>query len=464
MDILLTHGYYLSEDPHEQAVMKPYPPLGVLSLSAYLKARGFSVEVFDATFQQPADFSAYLLASRPSVVGIYVTLMTKLQVLAMIAEAKQHGSRVILGGPEPASYAEEYLAHGADVVVIGEGEHTLEELLTALASHGPHQLHHVAGIVFQDGDGQPVRTSPRPFIANLDSLPPPDRETIDISTYLRVWRQHHGLGSISLICARGCPYHCDWCSHSVYGNSHRRRSPQHVADEVQVLVDRYQPDQLWYADDVFTIKPSWLFAYAAELERRRLRLPFECISRADRLNERIVSTLAQMGCRRVWIGAESGSQRLLDAMQRGVSVEAVQAMTRLCQQHSIEVGMFIMLGYEDEQEADLIATVAHLKRADPDVFLTTVAYPIKGTGYYRKVEQKLLTHAVWSGRTDRDFAVQGRHSRRYYHHATRWMIGEVMFHKQWRRQPRNPVQLLKSAANVVRGRLGMALTQYEIES
>src|SRR5262249_23044428 len=153
--------------------------------------------------------------------------------------------------------AEEYLAHGADVVVIGEGEEALEQLLSELAAHGPNDLAHVPGIVFRNGEGICVRTPWRPMMKDLDTLPFPDREAIDLDAYIHAWREHHGRGSVSLICARGCPYHCDWCSHTVYGETHRRHSPTRVADEVQMIIERYKPDQLWYADDVFTIKPSW---------------------------------------------------------------------------------------------------------------------------------------------------------------------------------------------------------------
>jgi radical SAM superfamily enzyme YgiQ (UPF0313 family) len=463
MDILLAHGYYLHEDPHELQVMKPYPPLGILYISAYLKSRGFSVGVFDSTFRRPADFAAVLAAERPAVVGLYCNLMTKFNILGMMAQAKQAGAWVVLGGPEPPYYAEEYMGHGADVVVIGEGEMALEQLLAELPARGPRDLGHVPGIVYRDGEGQAIRTPPRPMIKDLDSLPFPDREAIDLPEYVRVWREHHGRGSVSLICARGCPYHCDWCSHSVYGETHRRHSPRRMADEVQHIVERYRPDQLWYADDVFTIKHSWFFEYAAELEKRKLRLPFECISRADRMNERVVETLAKMGCYRLWIGSESGSQRVLDAMRREVSVEAVQAMSRLCQRHGIEVGMFIMLGYEAEEQSDLEATVDHLKKANPDLFLTTVAYPIKGTGYYKKVGDRVLARSAWEARTDRDLSVAGRHSRRYYASAIRWMVGEVALHKQRNQGKGSVVQMARAAANIVRGRVGMALASREVE-
>lgn len=459
MDILLTHGYFLHEDPHELKVMKPYPPLGILYNAAYLKREGFDVRVFDTTFSTLAEFEAYVRRERPAVVGLYTNLMTKFNVLKMMTLCNSVGATVVLGGPEPVNYAAEYFARGADVIVFGEGEATLAELLPRLAKTGAHRLGEIAGVIYRDEDGSIVRNAARSYLPDLDALPDPDRDAIDLDRYVETWRTHHGAGSVSLICARGCPYHCEWCSHAVYGNTHRRRSPQRVAAEVDYLLARYKPDQLWYADDVFTIKHSWLFEYADELKRRNLRLPFECISRADRLNEHVIDRLAEMGCYRLWIGSESGSQNVLDLMKREVSVAQVQAMTHALKKRGIQTGMFIMLGYEGEDERDLAATVDHLKKAAPDVFLTTVAYPIKGTPYYAKVADRVVARTDWSLRSDRDLSVKGRHSPRYYSFATRWMVNAVALHRE--RTNGQIARQLKAAANVVIGRAGMALTQHE---
>ena len=462
MDILLTHGYFLYEDPHELKVMKPYPPLGILYNSAYLKRAGYSVGVFDTTFSSLAEFVAFVERERPPVVGLYTNLMTKFNILKMIAACKRAGSNVVLGGPEPASYVQEYLDRGADVIVVGEGEATLAELLPRLAKDGPHRLDGIQGIAYRDESGSVVRAMPRPYIPALDSLPDPDREAINIDQYVETWRTHHGMGSVSLICARGCPYHCEWCSHAVYGNTHRRRSPERVAAEVEFLLERYKPDQLWYADDVFTIKHAWFFEYADELKRRGVRLPFECISRADRLNEQVIDRLVEMGCYRLWIGSESGSQNILDEMRREVKVEQVQAMTHALKRRGIQTGMFIMLGYEGEEMEDLQASVDHLKKSAPDVFLTTIAYPIKGTPYYKKVEERVLARADWEHRSDRQLTVKGRHSMRFYSYATRWMVSSVALHRE-RTNGANVVRMAKTAANAAIGRLGMALTRREVE-
>ena len=463
MDILLTHGYFLYEDPHELKVMKPYPPLGILYISSHLKAKGFDVGLFDTTFSSKDECRAYLRRERPSVVGIYTNLMTKLNVIPMIGWCKEVGATVVVGGPEPPNYAEHFFDHGADVVVTGEGEHTLEELIPALARVGPHRLHGIPGVTFRDEKGITHKNPPRPQIKNLDGQPFPDRESIDLQKYVDTWRTHHGVGSVSLITARGCPYTCKWCSHTVFGNTHRRRSPENVVAEVEGLIERYKPDQLWYADDVFTIHKGWTLKYAQLLKDRGIRLPFECISRADRLDPQVIEALAGMGCDRLWIGSESGSQRVLDAMDRRTRVEDVRAKTHLLREVGIKTGMFIMLGYEGEGISDLEETVDHLKKSNPDIFLTTVAYPIKGTPYYYEVESRLIDNMPWDRRTDRDLTVAGRHSKRFYSYATRWMVNEVGLHKMRHNGTRDVRKLAKAYVNARIGRIGMALTSKEIE-
>jgi radical SAM superfamily enzyme YgiQ (UPF0313 family) len=390
MDLLLTHGYFLHEDPKELQIMKPYAPLGLLYLSSYLRGKGFDVEIYDSTFGSRQALFRILETEPPATLGIYANLMTRANALAILQRAVACGWKVVMGGPEPANYADRYLAAGAHAVVPGEGELALEAIL-------------------RGGEPGPARLLP-----SLDAQPWPDRERIDIDQYLRVWREHHGAGSVSVITARGCPYHCRWCSHSTYGKTHRRRSAVAVVDEVEWILNCYQPEQLWFADDVFTIHHGWLDAYSAEMRRRGLHIPFECITRADRLNARVAAQLAELGCDRVWIGSESGSQRLLDAMERGVTVAQVRDAVGHLKQNGIRTGMFFMWGYEGEELSDIEATYEHVKACRPDVFFTTVSYPIKGTPYYDEVAPKLVQLGQWQATTDRDIKIRGRRSRHFY--------------------------------------------------
>jgi anaerobic magnesium-protoporphyrin IX monomethyl ester cyclase len=427
MDLLLTHGFFLCEDPKELQIMKPYAPLGILYLASHLRAKGFSVELFDTTFSSRVEFERHLSTEPPSVLGVYANLMTRGSVVRIVLAAREFGWKTVVGGPEPGAYVNEYLAAGADVVVIGEGERTLEELLPILRVGAKERLADVHGIAFCAEDGQVVRTPPRAQIPDINQQPWPSRESISVERYLQTWRRHHGAGSVSMITARGCPYECQWCSHEVYGRTHRRRKPDLVADELEWILARYNPDMLWFADDVFTIHHGWLAEFAAEMKRRSLRIPFECISRADRINERVADLLAALGCFRIWIGSESGSQRVLDAMRRGVTVKQVQSAVGMCKARGIQTGMFLMWGYEGEELEDIEATIQHVKDSRPDIFLTTVAYPIKGTAYFDAVQDRAVNSKEWAESSDRDFQIHGRHSRDYYQHADRLLRAEVEF-------------------------------------
>jgi radical SAM superfamily enzyme YgiQ (UPF0313 family) len=422
-DLLLAHGYFLFEDPKERQIMKPYAPLGILYLCSHLRSKGFAVDVFDTTFSSRDELFRFLRSESPSVLGLYANLMTRGNIVETLRVAKEAGWTTVVGGPEPGAYTLEYLREGADFVVAGEGEVTMEELLLALRG-GAHDLTKIAGLSFML-DGHLQQGAPRGQITNLDLQPWPARDAIDIRRYIDTWRHHHGTGSVNFITARGCPFHCNWCSHQVYGQSHRRRDPVLVVDEVEWLIREYTPDIIWVSDDVFTINHSWMRSYAAEMTRRRLHIPFECISRADRLNAEMLDLLAGLGCFRVWIGSESGSQRILDSMERGVKIEQVQNAVHMCRERGIQSGMFLMWGYEGEELEDIEATIRHVSLSKPDIFFTTVSYPIKGTPYYQKISDKLVQLAPWSATSDRELAIKGRHTRQFYSHVDKLLRDEV---------------------------------------
>jgi radical SAM superfamily enzyme YgiQ (UPF0313 family) len=463
-DLLLTHGYFMFDDPKELQILKPYAPLGILYLCSHLRAQGFEVDVFDTTFSTRDVLFNHLRTEKPSVLGVYANLMTRRNVVDILRVAREAGWRTVVGGPEPGAYAQEYLEAGAECVVFGEGELTMTELLLAFRQSGTSSLANVAGIAFLDEDGALHQTPQRAQIANLDTQPWPAREAIDVQRYVRTWKDAHGQGSVSFITARGCPYKCRWCSHQVFGMTHRRRDPVRVVDEVEWLLQRYTPDMVWVADDVFTIHHGWIRTYAAEMKRRGIRIPFECISRADRLNAEMADLLAELGCFRVWIGSESGSQRILDAMERGVKVEQVQSAVELCRTRGIQSGMFLMWGYEDEQMPDIEATIQHVKRSQPDIFFTTVAYPIKGTPYYERAKDRLVQPQSWSTSSDREVKIKGRHSRRFYDHADRLLRDEVALSRLATTNAGDATAEADLQSRIRANRQAMALSYEEVEA
>jgi anaerobic magnesium-protoporphyrin IX monomethyl ester cyclase len=424
MDVLLTHAYFLEDDVKEQHIMRPYVPLGILYISAYLESKGIANEVFDTTFSSKTKFRAYLTKEQPKIIGIYVNLMTKINVLESMRFIKENlpSTKIILGGPDVRYNAVNYLTHGADVIVYGEGEETMRELCEAIRQG--QSVEAVHGVSFLE-DNQLIETSEREKIKNLDDLPAPNRSKIDLQKYLYAWRTHHGKNAMSVSTMRGCPYTCKWCSRAVYGLSYRRRSPERVVEELLSIKRDYNPDSLWFVDDVFTISHKWLSAFRDELKKHDLIIPYECITRADRMNEEVVKILKETGCFRVWIGSESGSQKVIDLMDRRVDVQQVRQMIKLSKKEGIEAGTFIMLGYPGETEEDIEETIHHLKEANPDHFTITVAYPIKGTELYQEVEARQTTNPLWSASTDRDIDFKRMYSRKYYDYAVKHVVNEV---------------------------------------
>jgi radical SAM superfamily enzyme YgiQ (UPF0313 family) len=462
-ELLLTHGYFLFEDPKERQIMKPYAPLGILYLCSHLRKKGFDVDVFDTTFASREELFRCLRTEKPSVLGVYANLMTRSNVIEILGVAHEAGWKTVVGGPEPGAYTLEYLQAGADFVVSGEGEVTMEELLQALRC-GETDFTKIAGLSGLDESARMFQGPPRGQIANLDQQPWPAREAIDIQRYVETWRTHHGTGSVNFITARGCPFRCNWCSHQVYGQSHRRRDPVQVVDEVEWLLGEYSPDIIWVSDDVFTINHAWIRTYAAEMKRRGLRIPFECISRADRLNAEMFDLLAELGCFRIWIGSESGSQRILDAMDRGVKVEQVQDAVRMSRERGIQSGMFLMWGYEGEELEDIEATIDHVSNSNPDIFFTTVSYPIKGTSYYKKIADRLVQLESWSKSSDRELKIKGKHTRQFYAHVDRLLRDEVERTRLLKTNTTpDELALVTLEQKISEARAGMRATYAEVE-
>ena len=247
--------------------------------------------------------------------------------------------------------------------------------------------------------------------------------------YLDTWKKHHGASSITLSTQRGCPYTCKWCSTAVYGQSYRRRKPQEVIDEMVFLNHEYKPDHFWFVDDVFTVSHRWLKEFADLISEQGVKVQFECISRADRMNKEVLSLLQKAGCFRVWIGAESGSQKIIDAMDRRVDVNMVREMIQLAQTYNIEAGTFIMIGYPGETIEDINKTIHHLKVSNPSSYTITKAYPIKGTGLFDDVEETMIYNFDWQTSTDRDRDFKRTYASKFYDYAARYVVNEVESYK-----------------------------------
>ncbi len=456
--ILLTHAYFINDDAKEQRIMKPYPPLGLLYVSSFLEENGIEHEVFDTTFSSKKAFFDYIIEKKPTVLAIYINLMTKLNVLEIIEFVRKNKeleqTKIVLGGPDVRYNAENLLNFGADFLVIGEGEETFYELINSNL-----EKNELCGIAYKNKEGEIIINPERLLRKDLDELPMPNRKKINLNQYLDTWKKQHGENSLTLSTMRGCPYTCQWCSRGVYGLSYRRRSPEKVVEEIKILQKEYCFDRVWFVDDVFTISHKWLEKFCEVLDNEQVKVSYECISRADRLNENVIKLLKKSGCFRVWIGAESGSQKIIDLMDRRVKVEKVQEMIQLSQKYGIEAGTFIMLGYPQETEIDIKNTLHHLKKANPKHFTITITYPIKGTELYEEVEALSTVKALdWNKTTDRDIDFKRAFSHKYYQYAMKWIVNEMAF---FQRKDKNTdaFESSKMKFRAIKARIGMILNK-----
>jgi anaerobic magnesium-protoporphyrin IX monomethyl ester cyclase len=432
MKIILCHTYFLEEDEQEKQIMKPYPPLGLLYLSAYLKQHNIDVQVYDTTFSSYPDLIDYLKKNRPDVLGIHCNLLTKYNVMKLIKFCLENDIISVLGGPDASTQIKEFLNYGADIIISGEGEEPLLGVLDRLNGRSKYELEDIPNVSFKNHEGEIIQNPRQASKRSLNEYPCPDRSAIDLQKYLDTWESYHGQRSISLVTARGCAFTCKWCSHSVYGWTHRRRSPENVLDEIKEIIDQYNPTHLWYADDVFTVNKHWIKRFHQLMTADNMHLPFECIARADRMDEEMVMLLQELGCYRIWFGAESGSQRILDAMSRGVTKSEIEHATRWCQKHDIEAGVFVMFGYPGEELSDVYETIKFISELQPDKYLTTVAYPLRGTLMYDEIKNQIIHSNGWESHLQGELDIKERFTKPVYDFAIKKLASEYRKKQLWK--------------------------------
>ena len=351
--ILFAHGHLLSFDRKQHAIGKPYPPLATITAAAHLRALGHDVALYDPMLDEDTrGFARALSRARADVVVVYDDVFnwfTKMclgrmrtAALAMIAAARAAGARIVVSGHDAADAPEVYLDAGADYVIVGEAEVTLAELVAQLdaasAARDAGDVGDIAGLVFRDR-GLVRRTGPRALLKDLDALPIAAWDLVDVDRYRAFWRARHGYFALNVVTTRGCPYKCNWCAKPVYGNTYHTRSPGNVIAELRLLRDRYAPDRLWFCDDIFGLKARWLLPFAADVAAQGLALPFLCQTRADLMTAENVDALRRAGCAEAWLGVESGSQAVLDAMDKGLTVEHVRGAVARLRGAGIRIGV-----------------------------------------------------------------------------------------------------------------------------
>lgn len=436
-DILFGQSYFLRFDPKLEEALKPYPPLGTMYAASYLRSRGYDVAMFDAMLANSEQAWDDALARHEPRIAIlyednfnYLSKMCLLRMreaaFTMIGLARRRGCTVIAAGADASDRWATYLDRGAHFVLIGEGEHTLAELINRLSERTTTPFESIRGLAGVGPDGR-FMTQHRPDIKDLDALPFPAWDLVDVDRYRDVWRRRHGYYSMNLVTSRGCPYHCNWCAKPIWGQRYNVRSPENVVAELLWLKSTYHPDHVWFADDILGLKPGWIQRFADQVETAGARLPFKCLNRADLLLKGdTIPALRRAGARTVWLGAESGSQQVLDAMDKGTRVEQIYEATRKLQADGVEVGLFLQFGYPGETRADVDKTLAMVREVMPDDIGISVSYPLPGTTFHEAVREQLGSKQNWVNSDDLAMLYRGPFRTEFYR-----KLHEVV-HKEFR--------------------------------
>jgi radical SAM superfamily enzyme YgiQ (UPF0313 family) len=409
-DILLTHSYHLPYDRKQVRKMQPYLPLGTLYAAAVLRSQGMSVAVFDTMLSDPeTGFSAALKRHQPRLVVIYEDdfnflskmCLTRMRELAfwMMDVARGCGATVIVHGSDATDHAEDYLQRGAKYVLIGEAEQSLAELCSRLLSGGQPET--VSGLISRDArNGGVLRVAPSPKASPWTELPQPARDLVDIAPYRSAWRKAHGYFSMNAVASRGCPYRCNWCAKPISGDRFHVRAPEQVAEELLTLNKQYGAEHVWFGDDVFALNHHWAEHLAMEAERRKCVLPFKIQSRADLMAKTTVDALRRAGCAEVWMGVESGSQKVLNAMDKGLTVQEVIDAGRRLKKAGIRACYFLQFGYPGETWREIQQTISLVRRTRPFDIGVSVSYPLPNTRFHERVQAELGVKRNWTDSDD----------------------------------------------------------------
>ena len=422
--VLFTHCNHLYFDRKQVRKMQPYPPLQTLVAAACVRREGWEAQLFDSTFHAPEEgFRRALRDQMPEVLVIcedHFNFLTKMCLVRnrelafrMGQMAREAGIPVVVASSDASDNLVPYLKECADYVVLGEVEETLLELTRTLRRR--RDPGKVRGIAYREPATGTLRINPkREPIQNLDTLPFPAWDLVDMEAYRNAWLGAHGEFSLNAISSRGCPFQCNWCAKPVFGSHYHVRSAKSVACEMQTLKSRFQPDHLWFADDIFALSPAWTYVFADEVEDRSAQIPFKMQSRCDLMTRNTVSALRRAGCAEVWMGAESGSQKVLDAMDKGIRVEQILQARENLASHGIRVGLFLQFGYPGETWEEIQKTIDMVRRAQPDAIGVSVSYPLPGTKFYDLVSLQLGSKKNWTDSDDLTMMFEGRFSSEFY--------------------------------------------------
>ncbi|MBN2175121.1 MAG: radical SAM protein [Bacteroidales bacterium] len=436
--ILFTHSYFYKFDHKQWENKQPYPPLGTITAAAFLREKGYPVDLFDTNLaEKPSDILPKLKEASPKYLVIYddgfnyltkmcLTLMRE-AAFELIKIGKEQSCKVIVSSSDSSDHYKTYLEKGADFILQGEGELTLLELIENL-EEGKTDFAGIKGLAWKK-NGDPVLNNRRGNFDRLDELPMAAWDLVKIEDYQKIWKNYHGYFSLNIATTRGCPFGCTWCAKPIYGRKYNSRSPQNVIAEIEFLIKTYQVDYFWVCDDIFGLKPGWIQGFRDLVLERKLKFKYMMQSRVDvLLKDDTIPALAESGLDIVWVGAESGSQKILDSMEKEIRVEQVYEARKKLREHGVKVAFFLQFGYLGEEKEDIRLTEKMLFDLMPDDIGISVSYPLPGTKFYNQVKDDLKAKANWTDSDDLALMFKNTYPPQYYKMLHRYL------HKKFRKK------------------------------
>lgn len=450
MKVLVTHSYFLKFDPKQEKIMQPYPPLGTIYAAQVLRKLGAQVVFYDCMFEgNEESIFPIIEKERPDLFLIcddgfnYLTKMclTNMREASkkMLNYCSSKNIFSIVASSDSTDHYDDYLNNGASLVILGEIEQTLKEFY--LSFKDKLNWNQLEGIAYLENN-TPHKTKKREVIKNIDELGIPAWDLIDIDLYKEKWMAKNGYFSLNCATTRGCPYKCNWCAKPIYGNRYNTRSPELVVEELKLLVNTYGANHIWFCDDIFGLKSTWVEEFAKLVKQENLKFTYKIQSRVDLLlQSNYLDNLKNSGCDTIWVGAESGSQKILDAMDKGTKVEQIKLASKLMKESNIKPAFFIQFGYLGEDWKDIEMTIEMMEECMPDDIGISVSYPLPGTKFYDTVKDQLKEKTNWSHSDELLLMFKNTYPPEFY------KILHSYVHKRYRRK-----QNLISIENFIKGK------------
>ncbi len=388
MDVLLINPY--DENAVKNGLGFISPPINLMYLGGALEKASYDVRIIDDDLQQLGYEKICKLASTldPHLVGITATTPNIKNALeyAKLMKRLLPNSLTVIGGPHTTFMPIETLktCPSLDAVVIGEGEETMIEL----ASEGSNErLSEIKGIAYRDRNNNNIKINPpRPLIKDLDSIPFPARHLVPFESYKTTQEK-----SSDMITSRGCIFSCKYCSSSlIMGRKFRTRSPENVVDEIEHLIDKYKLENIAFMDDTFMLNRRRANAIADEIQNRGLDIGFVASSRVDMVNQKLLEKLKKSGLTTLYYGVESGSQRILDLMKKGITLKQAEDAVKSAKDAGLEVLTSFILGFPGETREEMDKTIDFSIKLNADYSQYSILTPFPGTPIYRELKKKKL--------------------------------------------------------------------------